>query len=200
VDFPLGWEDFSAHSVGWELKSAGVERIAQTLRIDTGAILFVDDNAGELLEALQHVPRLRCLHAGQDADRAASCLRYFPSLWAFEGTIEDALRIADTRANEARDRALAVATDDVASYYRELGVRLTVGHDTARNSSQESLTCPARPTSSTSRCNGTARPSCAPCWPRSMAAVDRSARGPADGQRRDSHGRLGATRPQARRS
>jgi len=129
ADFPLHWGDFSAHSIGWQLKSAGVERIAQALRIDTGAILFVDDNAGELLETLQRVPRLRCLHAGQDADRTVSCLRYFPGLWAFEGTVEDTLRIADTRANEERERALAVAADDVASYYRELGVRLTVDHN-----------------------------------------------------------------------
>ena len=92
-------------------------------------MLFVDDNAGELLQTLQHNPDLRCLHAKQDAGETVSCLRYFPALWTFDGTREDTLRVADTRANKERARAVAAAIGDLASYYRELGVVLTVGHN-----------------------------------------------------------------------
>jgi FkbH-like protein len=127
-DFLIGWEDFSVCRIGWRAKSEGLEDIADELRIDTGAMLFVDDNAGELLEALQRLPRLRCLHAGRDAVRTVSALRYFPGLWAFETTSEDKLRVADARANQERDRELDGAPD-VASYYRELGVGLALGHD-----------------------------------------------------------------------
>ena len=129
TDFPLRWDDFSAHSVSWQPKSDGLEYIAHTLRIHQDAMLFVDDNAGELLQTLQHNPDLRCLHAKQDASETVSCLRYFPALWTFDGTREDTLRVADTRANKERARAVAAATGDLASYYRELGVVLTVGHN-----------------------------------------------------------------------
>lgn len=127
TDFPLRWEDFSAHSVSWQPKSEGLKAIARALRIDTSAIVFVDDNAGELLETTQHVSHLRSLHAGRDAHATVNCLRFFPGLWAFENTATDALRVADLRANKERDLALAVAADD-ASYYRELQVVLTFSH------------------------------------------------------------------------
>jgi FkbH-like protein len=126
VDFPLRWEDFSAHRIGWQLKSTGIASIAQTLRIDAGAVLFVDDNIGELLEAMQSVPRLRCLHAHRNADRTVAALHHFPGLRTFSSGVEDGLRIADLSANDERDRALALAGEDLGSYYRELDVRLTV--------------------------------------------------------------------------
>jgi FkbH-like protein len=128
-DFPLRWEHFAAHSVGWQPKSAGLERIAGSLRIDPSAILFVDDNPGELLEALLGVPGLRCVHAADDGYGTARALRYFPGLWAFERTEADALRARDLRANVERDSALARSADDAGAYYRELGVVLTVGQN-----------------------------------------------------------------------
>jgi FkbH-like protein len=129
TDFPLRWDDFSAQCIGWQLKSTGIARVAQTLRVDTASVLFIDDNAGELLETMQRVPRLRCLHAEADAARTAAALRHFPGLWSFGGGNEDALRVADLRANEARDRELRLAGEDMAAYYRELLIRLTVEHD-----------------------------------------------------------------------
>jgi FkbH-like protein len=125
-DFPLSWDDFSAHSIGWQPKSEGIIAVAKALRIDVGAILFVDDNVGELLEAAQRVPWIRCVHAEWEADRTAAALRYFPSLSMLEGGAEDGLRIADLRANDERERVLESAGEDLESYYRELGVRLTV--------------------------------------------------------------------------
>ena len=126
-DFPLGWEDFSARSVRWHPKSAGIAEVAGELRIGPDSILFVDDNAGELLETAQHVPGLRGVHAAS-ADQTTRALRYFPGLWAFAGSAEDELRVADLGANAEREDALAKVGDDLASYYRELGVRLTIRH------------------------------------------------------------------------
>jgi len=124
----LKWEDFSASSVGWGMKSSGLQTIAETLRIDPGSILFVDDNIGELLEVIQHCPRVHGLHAKDDPRRTVDALRFFPGLWTFEVGTEDALRVADLRANEER-QTLAVAAQDLGAYHRELGIALSIGHD-----------------------------------------------------------------------
>jgi FkbH-like protein len=129
ADFPLGWDDFLVHRVSWDAKSRGLREIADELRIDTGAVLFIDDNPGELLEATHGVPGLHCLHARSDADETVAALNHFPGLWAFAGTREDGLRIADSRANQERDAALALAGEDAGAYHRELAVTLTVTHD-----------------------------------------------------------------------
>jgi FkbH-like protein len=129
ADFPVGWDDFPVHRVSWQAKSDGLREIARELRIDPGAVLFVDDNPGELLEATHSVPGLHCLHARPDADETVAALDHFPGLWAFAETREDGLRSADSRANRDRDAVLAQAGEDVGAYYRELAVTLTVTHD-----------------------------------------------------------------------
>ncbi len=127
-DFPLRWEDFSAHSISWGYKSNGLATIAHELRIDTGAVVFVDDNPGELLEVSLHAPGVRCLHAGEDASHTAAALRYFPGLWKFEACSEDRLRVADLRANEER-LSLARTSETLDSYYRELKMSVTLRRD-----------------------------------------------------------------------
>jgi FkbH-like protein len=131
ADFPLRSDDFDARSVSWELKSAGLRSIADSLRIDPAAILFVDDNPGELLEAAMGVPGLSWVHAGPGGEDTARVLEWFPGLWAFERTEADALRSADLRANDERDRALERSADDLGGYYRELGVALEIGQNLA---------------------------------------------------------------------
>ena len=133
TDFALGWDDFSAHSVSWEPKSRGLERIAKALRIDPSAILFVDDNVGELLETAQRFPALQCLHAADDGELTAAGLRHFPGLRGFARTLEDELRIADLRANQERVALAAAADDDLAAYHERLGIVLTIGHDAVEN-------------------------------------------------------------------
>jgi FkbH-like protein len=132
TDFLLGWDDFSAHSVSWEPKSRGLEAIADALRVDPRAVLFVDDNLGELLETVQRFPGLPCLHADPEAGRTAAGMRHFPGLRGFDRSAEDALRIADLRANEER-LSLAAAADDLGAYHEQLGVVLTIGHDASDN-------------------------------------------------------------------
>jgi len=127
-DFPVRLDDFSARSISWELKSQGLERIAQALRIDPAAMLFVDDNVGELLETVQTFPALQCLHADEDAHATAEGLRHYPGLRSFATTGEDSLRIADLHANEQRQR-IAATTSDFAAYHEQLRVVLTIGHD-----------------------------------------------------------------------
>jgi FkbH-like protein len=129
ADFPLSWEHFDGRSIGWDSKARGLEQIASSLRIDPGAILFVDDNPGELLESALQLPKLRYIHATDDGYGTVRALRYFPSLWAFDRTETDALRATDVRAGAERERILVRSADDLASYYRELDVTLTLGHN-----------------------------------------------------------------------
>jgi len=128
-DFPLNLRDFSAVVIGWQSKADGLEEVARALRIDPEAMLFVDDNPGELLEVAQRFAAISCLHADEDARRTALGVRLFPGIWSPSGTAEDTLRIEDMRANQERERLLVSAPEDQASYYRELRVKLTVVHN-----------------------------------------------------------------------
>jgi FkbH-like protein len=128
-DFPLRWEDFDARSLSWEPKSAGLRDIASSLRIDPSTVLFIDDNPGELLEATLAIPGLSYLHATEGGDDTARALHYFPGLWASRISEIDELRTPDLRANDERERLLSHVGSDLAAYYRELGVTLTVSHN-----------------------------------------------------------------------
>jgi FkbH-like protein len=128
-DFPLRWEDFDARSLTWDAKSAGLREIASSLRIDPSTILFIDDNPGELLEAAFAIPGLSYIHAPAGGDDTARALRYFPGLWRSRISEIDELRAPDLRANDERELLLSHAGSDLAAYYRELGVTLTVDHN-----------------------------------------------------------------------
>lgn len=122
TDFPLRREHFSAFEVSWGAKADAIRRVAAQLRIGTDAILFIDDNVGELgAMALAH-PSIRLLAAVDPAETLRG-LRWYPGLtrWAESGS--DALRVADLAANDART-ALALEALDPMDYLRSLQVRL----------------------------------------------------------------------------
>ena len=58
TDFPLRLSDFSAVEIGWGSKSDAIKRACVQLRIDPSAIVFIDDNPGELLEVLARLDRV----------------------------------------------------------------------------------------------------------------------------------------------
>jgi FkbH-like protein len=128
-DFPLGIDDFDATAIGWGAKSDGLRAIAAQLRIDPGAVLFIDDNPGELLEVATVLPGVPWLQAVEDASLTTRAIEGFPGLFAFSRTETDALRAADLRANREREAGLAGAGEDLGAYLRELGVTLTFEQD-----------------------------------------------------------------------
>ena len=121
-DFPLAWGDFAATAVGWMPKAEGILSIAEAFNIGTDAMLFVDDNPGEIAQAAHAVPGLRVLAAGSEAETLAA-LRWQPGLFKVRLTHEDALRGADIAAN-ARREALRKAVSP-REYLRELEIELT---------------------------------------------------------------------------
>ncbi|WP_456970627.1 HAD-IIIC family phosphatase [Geodermatophilus sp. SYSU D00815] len=127
TDFPLRLEDFSARAIGWGAKSEGVAAAATELRISTEAVVFVDDNAGELAEVSAGTRIGGLVHAA-DPERTATALSLFPGLHGHPRTEEDALRAADLAAAAER---VQLADGDPAAYLRSLRVRLDLSLDRA---------------------------------------------------------------------
>lgn len=123
-DYPLRWEDFSAIEVSWGHKGDALQRIAQKLRISTDAILFVDDNPGELAAVAQQLTKLQTIYADTSAELTRSSIEYYPGLWRWKQEADDAKRILDMKASAERD-TIALTHTDPAEYLRSLQVTLT---------------------------------------------------------------------------
>lgn len=124
-DFPLRLEDFTATAIGWGAKSEGVAAAAAALRISPEAVVFVDDNIGELAEVSAGVPVGGLIHAADPA-ATVTALSLFPGLHGHARTEEDALRAADLAASA--QRTMASGTDP-QEYLRSLRVRLDLSLD-----------------------------------------------------------------------
>ncbi|MFB0934319.1 MAG: HAD-IIIC family phosphatase [Propionivibrio sp.] len=123
-DYPLRWDDFSVTEVSWGDKADALQRIARTLRISTDAILFVDDNPGELAAVTQRLTRLQTLYADPCAELTRLAIEYYPGLWRWKQEADDAKRILDLKATTERD-SLALIYNDPAEYLRSLKVTLS---------------------------------------------------------------------------
>lgn len=122
-DFPLRWEDFSARQIHWRSKAESLEKVAQVLRIGMDAILYVDDNLGELATVANAHPGLRLIHAPSDALLSRRVLEYFPGIWSHGDAGADVVRVKDLDANQERQEILSQATSQ-ADYLRSLQVSL----------------------------------------------------------------------------
>jgi FkbH-like protein len=123
TDFPLRLDDFTARAIGWGRKSDGVGAVAAELRISPDAVVFVDDNVGELAEVSAGAPVAGLIHAA-DAAAAVTALALFPGLHGHDRTAEDTLRAGDLAAAAQR-------TDVGGDYLSSLRVRLDLSVDRA---------------------------------------------------------------------
>jgi FkbH-like protein len=121
-DFALRREHFSSLVTGWTPKPDSLRRVAGDLRIAPDAILFIDDNAGELASAASELPGIRCFHAGVPS-LTIRALELFPGLRRFASTASDRLRVRDLAAASERDEGQR-QSGDPASYLRSLDVEL----------------------------------------------------------------------------
>jgi FkbH-like protein len=126
-EFPLKFEHFSAQNINWDVKSKALQKIASQLRIGVDAILFVDDNPGELADVASSLPGVQCLYAA-DPGEAARGLTLYPGLAGAKHTTEDRVRVRDLEAAQLRDR-LRDSAADPKEYLRSLGVRLCFEFD-----------------------------------------------------------------------
>jgi len=124
-DFPLRLADFSAIEIGWGSKAESILRASRTLKIDPSAVLFVDDNPGELIEVAERLAGVCLIHASPDVARTVNELDFFPGLWSWNISSTDALRIADLNAEASRKR-IQLTSADKAAYLRELAPQIDV--------------------------------------------------------------------------
>lgn len=124
-DFPLRWEHFSVTQINWGRKSENISQVARQLRIGVDAVVFLDDNPGELAEVASVTPQVSLVHADSDPSITRRALDYFPGLWTWGTSTEDGYRVNDMQAESERARLAAVA-EDPASYLKSLNVKLVV--------------------------------------------------------------------------
>jgi FkbH-like protein len=127
-DFPLRPEHLSVMEVSWDAKSAGLRRIADALRIGTDALLFLDDNPGELAAVASELPDVKTLYAGPGAQDALDALAHYPGMHRWRADESDVLRARDLAATRLREGLVAQA-DDPDSYLRSLDIRLRFTRD-----------------------------------------------------------------------
>lgn len=125
-DYGLGLDDFVAVEVSWESKADSIRRVTEAVRIGEEAVVFVDDNAGELLTVGTHCPSVALVHASDDADRTVEALRWQAGLWRWSVDDSATLRVADLRANADREH-LKEQIGDLDRYLAELGVHAKIG-------------------------------------------------------------------------
>lgn len=123
-DYPLKWDDFSAIEVSWGDKADALQRIANSLRISTDAILFIDDNPGELAAVTEQLAKTHTLHADLSASISRLAIEYYPGLWRWKHEADDSKRIQDLKASIERE-SLALTQNDPKEYLRSLEVDLT---------------------------------------------------------------------------
>ena len=111
ADLDLKARDFDVIIANWRSKAEGVMRIAESLRIADDAILFVDDNPGELAAVGMQCRGISLLMAGPKADATVRGLRHYPGLFFRRSTPEDALRSADLAAETVRAATRAASSD-----------------------------------------------------------------------------------------
>jgi FkbH-like protein len=122
-DFPLRLHHVAASQISWAPKGESLRRIAKELRIGTDAILFVDDNPGELASVASAVPDVHTLYAGPTGGHTFAGLTWYPRLFRWRADETDSLRTNDLSISRMRE-GLAAKTTDKVEYMRSLAVRL----------------------------------------------------------------------------
>jgi FkbH-like protein len=123
TDLPLRLEHFSARSIAFKDKAAGIRVIAEALRIGVDTMLFIDDNPGEIATVAAELPGIHVLHAANPA-QVCRVLAKYPGLHGYPVGKEDSRRVTDLAAAEARVRAEHEAASP-EDYLRSLDITLT---------------------------------------------------------------------------
>ncbi len=121
-------ERIAAWSVSWGSKAEGMQAIAQTLRIGLDAILFVDDNPGELAAVVAACPGIRVLHAKPDPAETLRALELYPGLFSWGRDDAGAVRAADL-ANNAEREAVRAGAKGEEEYLASLALTVSIAVD-----------------------------------------------------------------------
>jgi FkbH-like protein len=111
--------DFAALEISWDLKSDGLRRIAERLRLGLDAFVFVDDSPFEREEVRSALPQVRVLDFPDKPEGLVAMLRSCAAFDRLRVTAEDQMR-AQSYADEAQREALRTESKTPADFYRSL--------------------------------------------------------------------------------
>jgi FkbH-like protein len=123
-DFLLKKEHFSTTRISWEPKATGIASVISNLRIGADAVLFIDDNPGEIAATAAEIPGLKFLHASS-AEATSRALKQYPGISGRKLEHADSLRVSDMAANELRAELLINSSDPI-EYLTSLCAELTL--------------------------------------------------------------------------
>lgn len=124
-DMPLRPEHLSARSIAFREKATGLREICAALRIAPEAVLYLDDNPGEIARVVSELPSIQILHAA-DPELTVRALDLYPGLHGYPQGKDDALRVGDLAANAQREQ-MARAAESPEDYLKSLEITLTFG-------------------------------------------------------------------------
>lgn len=127
-DFLIKASSVDAWGVSLEMpKADSLSSVAHDLRIAPDALLFVDDNGGELAAVVASFPDVQTLHAASP-EVTASALQRCPGLFRFRDAGADSLRLRDLAADQIR-RSLRDASHDPQEFLASLRIEMTLAFD-----------------------------------------------------------------------
>jgi len=120
------WDYFIFPSINWEPKGQRVQAIIDAVQLRPASILFIDDNPGNINEALHYVPELQ---VAAEADAAAIL-----SDPLFKGKNDSGLsRLKQYKILEQRKADEIAAGSDNREFLRSSGIKVTIDHDVPAN-------------------------------------------------------------------
>lgn len=123
TDFPLKLNDFTVVEASWDDKAKSMAMILQVLNIGVDSVLFVDDNLGELAQMQVSFPKIKEIHALDDAFKTLNVIECYPGLIKLSTKEEDAFRSNDVKSNLERKKMQTTLSKE--DYIKSLQMKLT---------------------------------------------------------------------------
>ena len=130
-DLLLSVSDFDLINCSWQPKSQTIIEFSKTLNIGLESILFIDDNPGEIIEALSEIPELKIILADEDPKKTLKYLNYYPGIIRPIILKEDNIRANDLKSNLERSNLISSLTRE--EYLCRLGMELSLELDNISN-------------------------------------------------------------------
>lgn len=118
-------EHFAVAEIGWEAKSAALERIARSLNIGLDHLVFADDNPAEIEQVRRALPMVTVIALPSQPELFVDALMQDGWFDTLNVSAED-LRRGELYQQRAQAEALKTSSGSLEDYYRDLGMTLTI--------------------------------------------------------------------------
>lgn len=125
AEMAVAWEDFAAYRINWQNKAQNMRELAEELSLGLDSFVFVDDNPAELEIIQQELPEVAVIAVPTEPAELPGQVTRSGLFDSLVFTPEDRQRTRMYRAETER-RELERSTPDLESFWRSLGMKLTV--------------------------------------------------------------------------